>query len=92
MTASNRGEPHIGNPWLQIPLDDYECHMALPEVARIDRAGSLTEFAAAIQENREPECSGRDNLSTLAFMLAAVESSETGQTREVAVGQPVDIR
>jgi predicted dehydrogenase len=66
--------------------------MALPEVARIDRAGSLTEFAAAIRESREPECSGRDNLSTLAFMLAAVESSATGETREVAVGQPVDIR
>jgi predicted dehydrogenase len=47
----------------------------LPVMARIDRAGTLTEFAAAVREDREPETSGRDNLSTLAFTLAAVESA-----------------
>lgn len=49
--------------------------VVLPEMGRIDRTGALTEFAAAIAEGREPETSGRDNLSTLAFMLAAVESA-----------------
>ena len=49
--------------------------VALPELARIDRAGALTEFAAAVCEGREPETSGRDNLSTLAFTLAAVQSA-----------------
>ena len=48
----------------------------LPAMSRIDRAGTLGEFAAALLEAREPETSGRDNLATLAFTLAAVESSQ----------------
>lgn len=44
----------------------------------IDRWGTLTEFAAAIRDGREPQCSGRDNLGTIAFMSAAVESAERG--------------
>jgi predicted dehydrogenase len=47
----------------------------LPEVSRIDRAGTLTEFASAIREGREPETSGRDNLGTMAMVEAAVESA-----------------
>ena len=47
----------------------------LPEVARIDRAGTLTEFASAIRGGREPETSGRDNLGTMAMVEAAVESA-----------------
>jgi predicted dehydrogenase len=49
--------------------------VALPAASRIDRAGTLTEFAAAIAEGREPETSGRDNLRTLALTLAAVRSA-----------------
>ena len=49
--------------------------LPLPVMARIDRAGTLTEFARAVREGREPETSGRDNLRTLAFTLAAVESA-----------------
>jgi predicted dehydrogenase len=48
----------------------------LSEVSRSDRAGTLTEFARALREGREPETSGRDNVKTLAFTLAAVESAE----------------
>jgi len=51
---------------------------------RVDRWGTLTEFALAIREGREPECSGRDNLGTVAFMTAAVESA----TRRI----PIDLR
>jgi predicted dehydrogenase len=47
----------------------------LPPMARIDRAGALTEFAASLREGREPETSGRDNLGTIAFMVAVVESA-----------------
>lgn len=47
----------------------------LAQVSRTDRAGTLTEFARALRENREPETSGRDNLKTLAFTLGAVESA-----------------
>ena len=48
----------------------------LPTLSRVDRAGTLTEFALAVREGREPETSGRDNLATLAFTVAMVESSE----------------
>jgi predicted dehydrogenase len=48
----------------------------LPTLPDVDRAGTLREFATALLEGREPETSGRDNLMTLAFTLAVVESSE----------------
>ena len=54
----------------------------LPEM-RVDRWGTLTEFANAIRERREPECSGRENLGTLAFMEAAVESATTHEPVKV---------
>ena len=53
--------------------------LALPAVERVDRAGSLTEFATAIAEGREPSISGRDNLGSLATTYAAVESARTRQ-------------
>ena len=56
--------------------------LPLPAMVDIDRAGTLNEFAAAIREGREPETSGRDNLATLAFTLAAVRSA--------AESRPVD--
>ena len=49
--------------------------LTLPVIDRVDRAGTLTEFATAIQQGREPETSGRDNLHTLGFTLAAIESA-----------------
>ena len=49
--------------------------LRLPGMRRIDRAGTLTEFADSIRGSREPETSGRDNLGTIAFMAAAVESA-----------------
>jgi len=55
----------------------------LPSMSRIDRAGTLGEFAAALLEGREAETSGRDNLATLAFTLAAVESSARGKWIEL---------
>jgi predicted dehydrogenase len=51
-------------------------NVALPPMARIDRAGALTEFALAVRDAREPETSGRDNLGSLAIMLAAVSSAD----------------
>lgn len=44
----------------------------------------LAEFLAAIREGREPECSGRDNLKSLATVFAAIQSAEAG-------GRPVEI-
>jgi predicted dehydrogenase len=36
----------------------------------------LAEFIAALREGREPECSGRDNLQSLAIVFAAIRSAE----------------
>jgi predicted dehydrogenase len=56
----------------------------LSRLARIDRWGTLTEFANAIREGREPECSGRDNLGTLAMVGAAIESAARKQPVEIS--------
>ena len=54
-------------------------NVPLPAMSRIDRAGALTEFADALREGREPETSGRDNLGTIAMMVAAVASADLRQ-------------
>lgn len=42
--------------------------------------GVLREFADSIRENREPKISGRDNLHTLAALIATSTSSREGTT------------
>jgi hypothetical protein len=49
--------------------------LALPRLRRVDRWGTLSEFAAAVRGRRQPESSGRYNLGSLALMSAAVESA-----------------
>lgn len=39
----------------------------------------LDEFFAAIQENREPECSAGDNLVSLSMVFAAIQSAKEGR-------------
>jgi predicted dehydrogenase len=56
----------------------------LPALAQTDRWGTLTEFANAVREGREPECSGRDNLATLGLVAAAVESATRRQPVEIS--------
>ena len=51
---------------------------SLRRMGLIDRWAALTEFAAAVRERREPQCSGRDNLGSLALAAAAVESADRG--------------
>jgi predicted dehydrogenase len=55
----------------------------LPQLARADRWGTLTEFADAVREGREPETSGRDNLRTLALVAAAVDSATRHEPVEI---------
>jgi predicted dehydrogenase len=45
---------------------------------------SLLEFRRALRENRQPEASGKDNLSSLAMVFAAIESSKRGRAVELA--------
>lgn len=44
----------------------------------------LTEFCAAIAEDREPECSARDNLGSLAMVFGAIQSTKEGRKVELA--------
>ena len=59
----------------------------LSALARIDRWGTLTEFALAVREGREPQCSGRDNLGTLGLVAGAVESATLRQPVEISIAQ-----
>ena len=49
--------------------------LALPPMQRTGGWATLTEFANAVRAGREPETSGRENLGTIAFVAAAVESA-----------------
>lgn len=60
--------------------------LPLPTLEYRDRSGSLNEFAQACQTGTYPECSGRDNLKTLALLLAAIESANSGS--QVTISDP----
>jgi predicted dehydrogenase len=77
---TSRGDEGILNDRLVIsPRGRRRKIMKLPQMLRIDRAGTLTEFASSIRAGREPETSGRDNLGTLAMVAAAVESARRSE-------------
>ena len=57
------------------PLGKRAHRFKLPALELTDRRGSLQAFVRAVQTGQEPECSGRDNLHSLALMYAAVESA-----------------
>jgi len=59
----------------------------LDALTQIDRWGALGEFARAVREGREPECSARDNLGTLALVTAAVESAKRRQPVDLSTTQ-----
>jgi predicted dehydrogenase len=59
--------------------------LVLPSMARTGPAGTLTEFAHAIQAGHEPETSGRNNLGSLGLTYAAVESATRREL--VAIGR-----
>ena len=46
--------------------------------------GAMAEMLSALDERREPQTSGRDNLSSIRMTNAAVESYTTGRTVEVS--------
>lgn len=73
--ASRGGE---GAERVAVRTDDGLRELEVPELQFVDRAGSLNEFVTAIDQGRQPEITGRDNLSTLALTYAAVESSHSG--------------
>ena len=52
------------------------CPPAAPEAANV---AALDEFLDALETGREPECSSRDNLKTMAMTYAAVRSAQQGR-------------
>ena len=52
------------------------CPPAAPEAEKV---AALEEFLNALDEGREPECSSRDNLRTMAMTCAAVRSAQRGR-------------
>lgn len=49
--------------------------VTLHDMLRTGPSATLTEFANAIRSGHEPETSGRNNLGTIAFVAAVVESA-----------------
>jgi predicted dehydrogenase len=54
------------------------------EPFRDDTRALLDAFVAAVRSGGTPPCTGRDHLRTLAVCFAAIRSSETGRTVELA--------
>jgi predicted dehydrogenase len=71
------------------PVGKRAYQLKLPAVELTDRCGSLQAFVRAVQTGQEPECSGRDNLHSLALMYAAVESATTHVPVSLPTGKQV---
>lgn len=71
------------------PLEKRSRSLQLPEIPFTDRKGSLQAFVQAVRTGQEPETSGRDNLRTLALMLAAVESATSHVPVSLAGSKPL---
>ncbi len=82
---TSRGDGPLGwqSDEVRVRQGDSVETLTLPRVERADRAGSLTEFVTAIEQDREPHISGRNNLGSLATTYAAVESAQ--QRRPVSL-------
>ncbi len=58
---------------------DQDMEVQLADVPCAGQAGALREFQEAVAQGREPETSGRDNLSSLAMVFAVMQSAELGE-------------
>ena len=68
---------------LQGPGDVRDAEVEMRDLPCEDQAYSLMEFRRAIEEGRQPEASGRDNLNSLAMVYAVLKSSHTGAPVEI---------
>ncbi len=71
LDAIRRQYLHKANPQVREEVTP----LAVPDVSQ----AILDEFAAAIAEDREPECSSADNVHSLAMALAAIRSAKEGR-------------
>jgi len=63
---------------------DQEVEIEMHRMPCTGQAYALHEFQNALEQGREPESSGRENLRSLAMVFATVESATTGKTVEIA--------
>lgn len=95
----SEGEIHWAGDRIEVlgaPADGAgEPRRALAELVELpaeDRAASLAELRAAIDEGREAETSGRANLVTLAMVVAARAACERGEAVGIADVLTGDVR
>ena len=55
-----------------------------PVEAKPQEVAMVDEFFAAIREDREPECSARDNLESLRMVFGAIQSAQSGGKVELS--------
>lgn len=60
------------------PLGQRARRLELPAYPHLDRAGSLRTFVRAVATGEQPECSGQDNLGSIALVHASIEAASTG--------------
>lgn len=70
-----RGDTSSADEVIIRPFGREPYAIELPVFPHTDRAGALQAFVQAVRTGEEPECSGRNNLGTVALMVAAVESA-----------------
>lgn len=58
--------------------------LSLDEPSLVGQDALLAEFVSALKENRAPECSGADNLKSLAMVFAAIRSAKENRAVEMA--------
>ncbi len=66
-----------------LPLDGTAEAVELDHFAYHGRSAGLLAFANAIETGEEPETSGRRNLPSLALMIAAAKSAESGAVEDI---------
>jgi len=77
---TSRGDGLAAERVTVCPLDGPARDLDLPSPRYFDRAGALDAFAVAIRTGKEPPCSARDNLGSVALMTTAVAAVSVGQT------------
>ncbi|GHO81566.1 dehydrogenase [Ktedonobacter sp. SOSP1-85] len=84
---TGRGDKPADDRATVYTIGEEGASLALPEVPYLDRLGSLATFIQSIESDTEAECSGRDNLGTLALMFAAVKAAQTGTPQSILLPQ-----
>lgn len=94
--SSWNGEWHVDGPAGSLTIEDnhiFVTHSHRTDSPRRDAIeldavpsgtdGVLAEFVAAVREGREPECSGADNLKSLAMVFAGIKSAQEQRWVEI---------